>query len=160
MHSPSRISSRWLGSFIINYAEDHAILLPGRIPGYKQSDLQLQPCSTTRHSVWLAYCAATTQLPTIHCVAYLSFCHIWRQLLPHTGRRSRTDLCLVCHSRVSLIVRSSNLSEAEKSQVHNSKLHSHHRHSGHMRNISARQQLSVRLTRASVRRHRRYIEST
>ena len=34
-----------------NYAEDHAILLPGRIPGYKRSDLQLFPCSTTLSSV-------------------------------------------------------------------------------------------------------------
>ena len=33
--------------YIQNYAEDHAILLPGRIPGYKRTDLQLLPSSTT-----------------------------------------------------------------------------------------------------------------
>ena len=37
--------------FIQNYAEAHAILLPGRIPGYKRSDLQLLPSSTTKHHV-------------------------------------------------------------------------------------------------------------
>lgn len=30
-------------SFIVNYAEVNAILLPGRIPGYKQDDLKLLP---------------------------------------------------------------------------------------------------------------------
>lgn len=30
------------------YAEDNAILLPGRIPGYKRDDLQLLPSSTTK----------------------------------------------------------------------------------------------------------------
>ena len=29
--------------FVLQYAEDHAILLPGRIPGYKRIDLQLLP---------------------------------------------------------------------------------------------------------------------
>lgn len=34
--------------FIQNYAEQHAILLPGRIPGYKRDDLKLLPCSDTK----------------------------------------------------------------------------------------------------------------
>ena len=34
--------------FILNYAEDNAILLPGRIPGYKWDDLQLLPSNTTK----------------------------------------------------------------------------------------------------------------
>ena len=34
--------------FISNYAEQHAILLPGRIPGYKRDDLQLLPSHTTK----------------------------------------------------------------------------------------------------------------
>ena len=39
-------------SFIRNYAED---LLPGCIPEYKRSDLQLLPCSTTESRVWKLY---------------------------------------------------------------------------------------------------------
>ena len=31
-----------------NYAEENAILLPGRIPGYKRDDLQLLPSNTTK----------------------------------------------------------------------------------------------------------------
>ena len=34
--------------FINSYAEQHAILLPGRIPGYKRDNLQLLPSSTTK----------------------------------------------------------------------------------------------------------------
>ena len=37
-----------LVSFINNYAEKHAILLPGRIPGYKSDRIQLLPSSTTK----------------------------------------------------------------------------------------------------------------
>ena len=107
-------------SFVTNYAEEHAIQLPGRIPGYKRSDLQLLPCSTTRRSVWHKYCHATTSLPDIRAVSYPSFCSLWQQLLPSIlPTRPMTDLCAVCHDRAILISRSSNLSEAAKSQVHN-----------------------------------------
>ena len=34
--------------FLHSYAESNAILLPGRIPGYKRDDLQLLPSSTTK----------------------------------------------------------------------------------------------------------------
>ena len=105
-------------SFIENYAEDHAILLPGRIPGYKRSDLQLLPCSTTKRSVWRTYCSATTNTTNVHCLAYTTFNRIWRSLLPNIlPTRPMTDLCAVCHQNAGLIMRSSNLSEEEKSEV-------------------------------------------
>ena len=49
--------------FISNYAEDHAIMLPGRIPGYKQTDIQLLPSNTTKMIVWCAYVEAAGDLP-------------------------------------------------------------------------------------------------
>ena len=112
-------------TFIVNYAEDHAILLPGRIPGYRRSDLQLLPTSTTRHSVWKAYYNATatsppTPHPYVHCVAYPTFCRLWRQLLPQiVPTQPMTDLCAVCHRNSVLIMRSANLPEVEKTQVSN-----------------------------------------
>ena len=39
-------------SFVRNYLEDNAILLPGRILGYKQDDVVLLPSSTTKTAVW------------------------------------------------------------------------------------------------------------
>ena len=104
--------------FITNFAEDHAIMLPGRIPGYKRYDLQLLPCSTTRSYVWKAYTTATANDTSIHTVTYSTFCCLWRQLLPQIlPARPRTDLCEVCHKSAILISRSSNLSEADKTQV-------------------------------------------
>ena len=38
-------------TFFRHCAEVHAVLLPRQIPGYKRSDLQLLPCSTTKHSI-------------------------------------------------------------------------------------------------------------
>lgn len=106
-------------SFIKNYAEDHAVLLPGRIPGYKRSDLQLLPCSTTRSSVWKEYSSVSNQLQQ-HGVAYSTFCKVWRTLLPMIlPAQPRTDLCSVCHAKAGLLMRSSNLSEGAKSQVKN-----------------------------------------
>ena len=34
--------------FLVNYAEENAILLPGRVPGHKNSEVQLLPSSTTK----------------------------------------------------------------------------------------------------------------
>ena len=44
----SIVDTRNVVRFLQNYAENHAILLPGRIPGYKRDDLQLLPSSTTK----------------------------------------------------------------------------------------------------------------
>ena len=41
--------------YILQYADGHAILLPGRIPGYRRYDLQLLPSSTKKRKVWLLY---------------------------------------------------------------------------------------------------------
>jgi len=34
--------------FMENYVEANALLLPGRIPGYKRDDLKLLPCDLTK----------------------------------------------------------------------------------------------------------------
>ncbi len=42
-------------SFVTQYCETNAILLPGRVPGYKRDDVQILPCITTKRSVWGTY---------------------------------------------------------------------------------------------------------
>ena len=44
----SYASIRYIVQFITNFAEQHAILLPGRIPGYKRDDFKLLPSSITK----------------------------------------------------------------------------------------------------------------
>ena len=38
-------------SFLDNYSEENAILLPGRIPGYKRDDRKLLLSSTTKRMI-------------------------------------------------------------------------------------------------------------
>ena len=45
-------------TFITNYAELHAISLPGRHPGHKDYSLKLLPSNVTKASVWRLYKAA------------------------------------------------------------------------------------------------------
>jgi len=45
-------------AFITNFAEEHALVLPGRVPGFKRSDIRLLPSSETKASVWRLYKAA------------------------------------------------------------------------------------------------------
>ena len=55
-HNTTRLSDvEDVVRFIFHFAEDNAILLPGRIPGYKRDDLQLLPSSTTKRQVWELY---------------------------------------------------------------------------------------------------------
>jgi len=42
-------------TFISNCAEQHALLLPGRVPAYKRSDIRLLPSAETKASVWRKY---------------------------------------------------------------------------------------------------------
>ena len=44
----SYASTRYIVQFIANFAEQHAILLPGCIPGYKRDDFKLLPSSITK----------------------------------------------------------------------------------------------------------------
>ena len=80
--------------FILQYAEDHAILLPGRIPGYKRDDLQLLPSSTTKREVWENYHQAASTCSTTKAVCYSLFCELWKQLTPQVVvTRPMSDLC-------------------------------------------------------------------
>ena len=42
-------------SFLVNYAEEHALHLPGRVPGYRKDDITLLPSSHTKISVYNVY---------------------------------------------------------------------------------------------------------
>ena len=109
--------------YITTYAETHAILLPGRIPGYKRTDLQLLPSSTTKRNVWLSYSeslATLTTTSTAHRVAYSTFCSLWQRFLPRVmATKPMSDLCWVCQRNSIAIMRSANQPEEQKSEVRN-----------------------------------------
>ena len=104
-------------TFIKNYAEQHAILLPGRIPGYKRTDLQLLPTYTTKREVWNSYMKACGTL-TFRVAGYQSFCDLWRKYVPHILiTKPKTDLCWTCQANSFAITASTNKSDEEKARV-------------------------------------------
>ena len=68
--------------FVLRYAEENAILLPGRIPGYKRDDVQLLPSSTTKHNIWELYHRTALESEGACAVCYSLFCRLWQQLTP------------------------------------------------------------------------------
>ena len=103
--------------FIQNFAEDHAILLPGRIPGYNRFDLQLLPSNTSKLSIWESYTQSIEPLG-VRVAGYKSFRNIWTKYLPQIIiTKPMSDLCWTCQQNNSLIVQSTNKSEEEKSTV-------------------------------------------
>ena len=103
--------------------DSNAMLLPGRVPGYKDSDVKLLPSSTTKHAIWELYLqAAATSL--MRAVAYSTFTQLWRQLLPNiVVMKPMSDLCWVCQQNSTAITRSANRPEEEKSTVSRQYMH-------------------------------------
>ena len=106
-----------IASFLRNYAEENAILLPGRIPGFKRTDLQLLPTNSTNKGVWNSYMRACATL-TFRMASYTTFCAIWRQNVPHIMITTpKTDLCWTCQQNSFSITSSSNKTDSEKARV-------------------------------------------
>jgi len=100
--------------FIINFAEQHSIILPGRIPGFKRDDVKVLPSCETKASVWRYYKAASMQGERI--VRYSTFRKLWNQLLPYIIIcKPMSDLCWTCQLNNTRIIRQVNVSENEKS---------------------------------------------
>ena len=50
-HNALSLSSvEYFMKFLVNYADENAILLPGRIPGYHKTDIKLLPSSVSKRS--------------------------------------------------------------------------------------------------------------
>ena len=114
-HSLSFESTEFVVRFLLNYAEQNA-LLPGIVPGYSRSDIKLLPSSVLKRGIWKTYHSAADEESSIHAVAFTTFCHLWRSLLPSVIiMKPMTDLCWTCHQNSIAILRAANCSEANKS---------------------------------------------
>lgn len=104
-------------TFLDNYAEEHAVALPGRVPGFKRSDIKLLPSSATKASIHRLYeqSAESAGLPV---VSYSKFVTMWNELRPLVRiTKPMTDLCHTCQKNKSNIYRSANLLDEEKSEI-------------------------------------------
>ena len=104
-------------TFLSNYSEANAILLPGRIPGYKRSDVQLLPTHTIKHQVWESYLKACATL-TFRLASYRTFCRVWQKYKPLLIITTpKSDLCWTCQQNTMAVAGSTNKSMAEKLEV-------------------------------------------
>ena len=92
-HALSYSSTEFVVRFLFSYAEQHALLLPGRIPGYSRTDIQLLPSSVSKRAVWRVYHASAEEVDAVHVVAYTTFCLLWRTPVPSILMKPRSDLC-------------------------------------------------------------------
>ena len=100
--------------YILNIAEEQALLLPGRVPGFKRTDVRLLPSVLTKHRLWKTYCEICTSQGE-QSVGYSKFCDLWNQLCPFVLIiRPATDLCWTCQKNNNLIQISTNLPENQK----------------------------------------------
>lgn len=91
--------------FVTNYADSNALVLPGRVPGFKKDDIKLLPSSHTKVRVYEAYkmSLATTDHRV---VGHSSFYLLWKQLTPFVvTAKPMTDLCWTCQKNNTLIYR-------------------------------------------------------
>ena len=101
-------------TFIRNTAEEQALLLPGRVPGFKRIDVKLLPSNLTKHGLWKRYDATCSSMGQVS-VGYSKFCDLWNQLCPFILiMQPATDLCWTCQKNNNRIHRSGNLPETEK----------------------------------------------
>ena len=102
-------------AFIKNYAEVHAILLAGQIPGLKDYDeTKLLPCNTSKRQLYLEY-AESCKAMSISACAETIFLELCRHYLPYIRRgKPMTDLCITCKENSARIIRSSNLCPSKR----------------------------------------------
>ena len=103
-------------NFLTNYVEENAVLLPGRIPGFKNDDIKLLSSSDTKISVWREFKKACHESDK-QSVCFSKFTELWKQFHPNVMvAKPMSDLCLTCQQNTCKLVRSANLPDNEKSE--------------------------------------------
>lgn len=99
-----------------NYADENGVLLPGRIPCFKNDDIQLLSSSNTKMYVWKSFKKACEESGK-QVVSYKKFVDLWKQFYPNVVMvKQMTDLCFTCQQNTSKLLRAANLPEEEKSE--------------------------------------------
>ena len=102
-------------TFLSNFVEENAVLLPGRIPGFKNDNIKLLSSSETKMSVWRTFKTACEEADK-QAVSYSKFIDLWEQFHPTVVvAKPMSDLCFTRQQNTSKLLRSANLAESEKS---------------------------------------------
>ena len=107
---PLEVTQRIL-DFICNYAEIHALPLPGRLPSHRDFQVMLLP---TKLKVFREYKKACDTASLTAC-SKSHFLFLWRKQLPYICiMKPYTDLCDTCQQLSHSITLTTNLSDLEK----------------------------------------------
>ena len=88
-------------NFLSNYAQENALLLPGRIPGFKDEYIQLLSSSDTKMHVWNSFKRACEE-SNKQVVSYPKFTLLWKQFHPNViVAKPMTALCFTCQQNTS-----------------------------------------------------------
>jgi len=110
------VDTETIKRFILSYADQHAMPLPGRLPNYREFTVMLLPSDTTKEQVHRLYLEAAEQ-SNCKKVSYSKFTQLWADLCPHISvMKPSSDLCPLCQKNMTRLSRSCNLTEEEKSQ--------------------------------------------
>ena len=102
-------------NFLTNYIKENAIVLPGRIPGFKNDDIRLLSLSDTKMNVWHEFKRACEETDK-QAVCYATFTKLWEQFRrDFLVARPMTNLCLTYQHNTSKLLQSANLPDREKS---------------------------------------------
>ena len=107
-------------TFLCQYARDNALPLPGRLPNYKNSQVQhvlLLPSDKSCADIHQLYEKVASEL-LYRNVSLRTFQRVWHELCPHiTITKPLTDLCGTCQMYGGKISNSGCLSEEEKTKL-------------------------------------------
>ena len=104
--------------FLENFAVQNALILPGRVPAFKNPDLLLLPCEFTKKSIHKKYLAAVACTTEAESLPYSSFTELWRELLPNICiQKPRSDLCSVCKLDTMALSKLRSLDEDKRKEL-------------------------------------------
>ena len=106
---------KYVITFLQNYAENNAVILPGRVASHRISSLQLVPSWETKkriHELYTASCPSDYKP-----IGYHSFIRTWKTALPNIViQLPRSDLCLACQQDIVSISKLANMDKHHRTQ--------------------------------------------
>ena len=89
---------KYIHTFLNNYASDHALPLPGRLPNHRKANVLLLPSDKRQADIHVVYQKAAKSAG-IRVISFSSFARIWRELCPNIVlSKPSTDLCHTCQN--------------------------------------------------------------
>jgi hypothetical protein len=89
---------------MLNFVEEYAISLPGRIRGISRDDVKVIPSNFPKAAVWRRYRDSAVDGQKI--IGQSTFRKLWNQVLSYVViAKPESDLCSVCQDNNYLILR-------------------------------------------------------